>query len=208
MKSKFRTLMANLVQLWTILCLASCATTPMTIPKEIDIAATEVSDKIPLKVGLYLSQNVRNAKYLSHVRQIEGGSFSAGDTLCYGSEKIMKNIFRETTILDSSDVLSAKSCDVIVSPEVITLDIECYGKFLKGNTCAVQTVIKWNIVSPGGKEIYTSTVKGDDTNIYVRSGIRMWQQFIEMSIKNSFQKAQEDIYTSVWWKKQWWEKSN
>lgn len=204
MKSKFRTLMVNLLELSTIFCLASCATT-MTIPKEIDIAATEVRDKIPLKAALYLSQGFRNAKYL-----MWGETVPVGDALCHGSETIIKNIFREMIVLGSTDVLSPKSSEVIVTPEVVSLEMsQCPSVFLKGMTCSLNTVIKWNIVSPEGKEIYASTVRSDQANIYRIGNPRKIQpQFIEMSLKNNFQKAQEDIYTNAWWKTHWWKKGD
>ncbi len=209
MKCYLKTLI--LMQFLSAIFLTSCALTPtkVTVPKVIDISATEVSNKIPLRAGLYLSQNLRNAKYpLLMEHKLVWGEASAGDVLYNSTEKIINNIFQEVIIIDpleSTSYPTANKYDVIITPEVVRLDfsyecpvLSCY--------CTVQTEIKWNIVSPEGKEIYVSTIKSDEVK-YDKPRDRYVELCIEPSLKNNFQKAQEDIYTNGWWKKQWWKDS-
>lgn len=99
--------------------------------------------------------------------------------------------------------MESKKYDIIVSPEAVTLDYleECADlPSVPKCWCTAQTVIKWNITSPEGKEIYTSAVKSDEVKIY-RS--RKAERCIIPSLKNNFEKAREDIYSSGWWKLEW-----
>jgi hypothetical protein len=175
------------------------------IPKEIGLTSTELSNKIPLRGGLYLSKDFRNAKYPIRDRATFFGVVSAGDTLCYNSEKIMKNIFQEITVLESMRITSeskSQEYDVIITPEVVKLDYQLITTIPV--RCLVETVIKWNIASPEGKEIFISTIRSDEVKI---SGPKE-ERCIKPSLENNFRKAQEDIYSSGWWIKQWWKNSN
>lgn len=204
MKSKIKSSILYFLYLSIILYLTSCATTEqITIPKEINISSAELSNKIPLRAGLYFNQDFRNAKYPMHIRQYLFGTASTGDALCNSSEKIMRNIFQEILIVDPLEKTSApatKKYDVIIAPEVVKLDYELESAPFK-YWCIVQTVIKWNIASPEGKEIYVSTIKSDEVKIYKPDNREVC---IKQSLENNFQKAQEDIYTNSWWKNQWW----
>jgi hypothetical protein len=208
MKTKLKTLVVDLCLLSIILSLTSCATNePVLIPNNIDITSTEFNNKIPLRAGLYLSQQYRNAFYPIRQIQVFIGTALAGDALSYNSEKIMRNIFQEVIILDSMGNipgLADRKYDVIVSPEIVTLRSDLGGSTRWTCWCLAQTSIKWNIVSPEGKEIYISTIKSDE--IKIPKGY--YVDCIQTSLKDLFQKSQEDIYKNNWWKKQWWKESN
>lgn len=207
MKTKVITTIKICLQLLVILYLTSCATGQLTIPKEIDIPSTELSNKIPLKAGLYLSQYFRTLKAPLQIKKIVFDYISVGDTFCNSSEKIMKNIFQEVIILDPMESPSdstTKKYDVIVAPELFILETDLLGSTRFNYWCLAQTVIKWKIASPEGKDIYISTVKSDEIKIHKGEFV----ECIKLSLKDNFQKAQEDIYMNSWWKKQWWKANN
>ncbi len=208
MKSKFKTLILCFLQVVIISYLTSCASTKeIAISKDVNISSKELGNRIPLKAGLYFSQGFSNAKYPIHMQHIYYGAASAGDALRNGSEKVVRTIFREALILEplnSATTQPIEKYDVIVAPEILTLDYEAGGKPFEKMWCKVQTVIKWNIASPEGKEIYSSTIKSDE----VKPEPEIPEVCIKQSIENNFQKAMEDLYTSNWWKKQWWKDKN
>jgi hypothetical protein len=141
-------------------------------------------------------------------RSYSAKTVDAGDTLCKSSRKIMENIFQKTVMLDSTGSipgLSSKKYDVIIAPEVVKLEYATEQHGINAY-CLVQTIIKWNISTPEGKEVYVATIKSDEVKmrIYKQQDA---EECIKLSIKSNFQKAQEDIYSSGWWKKQWWKNS-
>jgi hypothetical protein len=185
----------------------------MIIPNAISITSVEPSMKIPLDAGLYLSQAFRNAKYPviwygKHFTQ----TVFVGDTFYNSSKEIIENIFQNTVMLDSMEGmpdLSSKKYDVVIAPEVVKLvySTEKGGFGGLDNYCIVQTTIKWNIASPEGKDVYTTTIKGDEVKIRLKK-FKDNENCIKRSIESNFQRAQEDIYSSGWWKKQWWKNGN
>ena len=103
MKPKFKNSILYFLVILNILYLTSCATEQIIIAKDVNIPSIELGNRIPLKAGLYFSQEFSNAKYSIHARQYFGGTVSAGDALRYGSETIIRNVFQETLLLDPLD---------------------------------------------------------------------------------------------------------
>jgi hypothetical protein len=206
MRLNLRDLVRYLFQISSILFLASC-TINVTIPKEIGLTSAGLSNKIPLKAGLYLTNEFKNARYPLRGGERVFGLFSVGDALSSNSENIIRDVFQETVTLGPTEITSAslsQKCDVVITPEVVRLHFEEEPTIPA--RAVVQTIIKWNIVSPAGKEIYSTTIKSDDITIYRPRG--KVERTIVQSLKDNFEKAREDIYTSAWWKKQWWKSTN
>jgi len=202
MRSKLKALVLCLLQLSCILFLTSCL--PRTIQKDIGLTPAGVSNKIPLKAGLYLTTEFKNARYPLRGGHRVLGLPSAGDALSSNSENIISDIFQEAVTLGPTEITSAslsQKCDVIITPEVIRLHLEEQATI--PGRCVAQTFIKWNIVSLDGKEIYVTTIKSDEIIIYRH---RKVERCIVPALKDNFEKAREDIYSSGWWKKQWWKK--
>jgi len=212
---------ATLSLLVLLFFLYSCASPQfskidISMPKDFEMINTEIKDKIPLRAGLYLKPDIRNyskkgpiASFVTHT------TFSMGDALSSGSERVLRNIFKDVVIIDQLESdLSTKNIDVIVTPELVGI----YGqaKMIDGSKvpkAVNQLVMKWNIVSPDGKIIYVNTITGEGLQklsfSFTSAGIAEDEKNnMLMLIKDQFQKAQEDIYSSGWWKKQWWKNSN
>ena len=211
MRTKFQISFLNYFLLSIMLFLTSCAMEQLVIPKDIDITSINLSDKIPLKAGLYLSQDFRDAIYPIHFwGGVAFATAFAGDALCNSSEKIMQNIFQEVMILDSTNKAperTSQKYDVIIAPQIVNLDYEIRTSGLTG-WHIVQTVIKWDIASSDGKEIYAGTMKSDEIRVKNPGKSNRIDLCLKPSLKDNFQKAQEDIYTNGWWKKQWWKERN
>jgi hypothetical protein len=177
----------------------------VTVQKEIGFTPATITNKIPLKGGLYLTNEFRKAQYPMRAKQMVFGVASVGDALTNNTEKLISDIFQETMTLDRTEITSAplsQKCDVVITPEVVRLHFEVESTIPA--RAIIQTIIKWNIVSPEGKEIYSTTIKSDDITVSRPRGKE--ERSIVQSLRDNFEKAREDIYGSGWWKKQWWKK--
>lgn len=192
-----------------ILC--SCASPQFTkievkIPNDFKMNDTEIMEKIPLVAGLFLKSDIKNFIYKGSAEPIplmQRVSFFMGAPLCAGSERILKNIFKDVVVIDQLESnLSGQNIDVIVTPELIEI------KRFRHNT-KMRLTMKWNIVSIDGKNIYFNTITGEvqPQPIYkfTASGMEEKQRENMIALINDhFLKAQTDLYSNGWWKKQWW----
>lgn len=203
------------------LCLCSCVTAfskiAVKVPNDFQMTTTEVRDKIPLTAGLYLKPDIRNY-LLKGSFGLAGVSVFVGDALCVGSERMLKNIFRNVVIIDPVEGnLPTKNIDVIVTPEL--LGISSMPKKTENNNeswwhkpVVSQLTIKWNVVSLDGKNIYFNTIIGE---IAPKTVLSQWVSVIEevarenmiALLNDHFLKAQNDLYSNAWWKNQWWKDS-
>jgi hypothetical protein len=173
----------------------------VSMPKDFELSNAEIKDKIPLRAGLYLKPDMKNYVKKGPIGSaVTHTSFLMGDALCGGSEKMLRNIFKDVLIIDHMESdLSVRNIDVIVTPDLVGMT----GKL----------VIKWNIVSLDGKIIYVNTITGEATPkmswSFTSAGIEEDERNnMLLIVKDQFRKAQDDLYNSGWWKKQWWRNSN
>jgi hypothetical protein len=185
--------------------LVACASPHFTASKDFDIAAEQIQQKIPFRVGLYFPQGFKSyTQTLFPYR----GDFVVGEALCGGSERIMNALFREVVLIDQPFAGNAQNVDLIVLPEVLRID------FINSTEVIFHANLRWNIQSPDGKMIYTNVIKGEYVlpagKVFyagMESPSKRSENFMKqymIAIANQFQKAQHDIYSSSWWKNQWW----
>lgn len=197
------------VQFIILLSLVSCGgPVRMNIPVgQLDVAPPE--QKIPLKAGLYLSQAFRSTQTPLAIGGNKFGDIYIGEALSSAAEKMMRNLFREVTVLDkhgNSQDSTAMTYDVIVTPQVELFEFRHVKVGFLTARWTTQNVITWRIVSPEGKELYQNTIRSDEIKI-------SWfdpkhpEPIIE-TFKGQFQEAQKDIYANGWWRKQWWKDNN
>lgn len=218
-KRDYRLLIFSAVGVMLSLC--SCVTSftafNVTVPKELDLTSGDVRDKIPLRAGLYLNSTFKN--YTQETRTPFVPSFHRvtyymGDALSQNCERMLKNIFQRVVIVEETDI--AKDVDVLIAPELLGMSYQT--KVPEGGTSNAQGVqqlkVRWNIASPDGKTIYTTTVTGEAVYKYRFLGftVASWEAILKEEmlqlVKAHFSQAQDDIYTNTWWKKQWWKNNN
>jgi hypothetical protein len=196
------------ISLLLSLCCFACAAPLITLPKDFEMSAQAIKDKIPLNAGLYLKPSFRNytSKY--------GYTYMMGDALSSGCERMIRNIFQDVILIDEMDTnLSLRNIDVIVVPEVISISYYQL-KAVEGYRTRQgfdRMTIRWDIVSPGGKNIYTTTIANELIYESIKSLIiteETGKERMLLLLNNQFRKAQDDIYLGGWWKKQWWRDPN
>jgi hypothetical protein len=203
-----------------LFALCSCASPQftkikVTIPNDFKMSATDIRDKIPLTAGLYLKPDLKNFIYrgdASSVPVMSRVSFFMGSPLCIGSERMLRNIFKGVVVIDPLDTnLSSQNIDVIVTPEVIGISRQQVPE--QGNKLNIMLTMKWNVASLDGKNIYYNSITGEifPKPIYAFMASTITEKEREimiMLINEHFLKAQNDLYSNTWWKKQWWKESN
>jgi hypothetical protein len=179
-------------------------------------------DKIPLRVCLYVSTALRTLK----VPFARGQSFAfragspgalllpgdmfIGDLLLRNSEVVAANLFQRVVLVDpttGSSASAGRSCDVIVTPELVKYESRYEMHPLESNVFFAQATMRWTVVSPDGKEIYTSPVNGEGTALHKPANTRYAETNMECTLRaltDHFQNAQADLYSNAWWKTQWW----
>lgn len=181
------------------------------LPSDFEMSATAVKDKIPLRAGLYLKPNIKNYVYeLPHTTKY---SITMGDALSSGCERILRNIFQDVILVDEMNVESLRrNTDIIVTPQLIgglSGQYKVPEGYDKKKTVS-QMTMQWDIVSHVGKLIYTTSIKGEaivkPIMSFFASSIREKEKENRLRLLNDlFQKSQDDIYSSGWWKKRWWQ---
>jgi hypothetical protein len=209
MAKKPKTAVILCIHSMILFCLVSCGgQLRFNVPSDqVYIAPPEKT--IPLKAGLYLSQAFRTTQSPYIIRGGKYGDVFAGNAVSSGAEKMVRNLFQEVTVLDpigNASTSTVQNYDVIVTPQVEQFEYRHFDEFFSGHHKTL-IAIKWRIVSPDGKELYQNTIKSDEIKA-------TWDEryhpevIIPVAIKDQFKKAQEDIYSSGWWKKQWWKDGN
>jgi len=174
--------------------------THVTIPKDVGTRNLEVQEKIPLRAGLYCTPALKNASFTG-----ARAWASMGEALCFGSERVARNIFGHFVLVeDTAADLSKKNVDVVVTPELIEVrprtDKEAF---------VMNVVMNWNIASTDGKQIYSTRITGEGTPkvVVAWTQSQLEENFVNSlipAIQDQFTKAQEDLYSSGWWKNRWW----
>lgn len=182
--------------------LCSCAPklTTVTTPKDFPMTATARASKIPLRAALYIKPIYQNLTPPGEK------TIQMGEAFLGGSERMLRNIFQEVTVIDNTD---KKGYDVMVIPENIM-----WGRGTVRTPLVrswYQMDITWNVLSPEGKVIYISTVRSELIRALpagTKSQIinKLATAFV-LSLDDQLLRAQDDLYSNKWWAKQWWKES-
>lgn len=188
------------------LTVISCSGDPArTIPRDFGMQNAEIRDKIPLRAGLYLTPSFKNFSYRYAWAHPVYVLISMGVALEGGSIRALKNIFKEVVLIDGIDLDPLKEkIDVVVTPEIVMVEVKHGASTYERD---VRTSIKWSIVSVEGKEIYMNTVTGEGSFKIAMTRSRTRDEAVAgytRALQDHFLKAQDDIYSSKWWTRQWW----
>lgn len=186
--------------------LSSCGTANnrVILLEDLTIDRPEVRDKIPLKAGLHITSVLKNYSHFTY-----GGEYkvAVGEAVTGGSERMLKGIFREVVLLDDGKDLSWTGVDVVVTPEIASMQWVWLGPMM----VKIHIAIKWYIVTLEGKSIYMNTFKSEyrgKVPFWDESRKKMYAESYTQSFHDHFIMAGEDLYNNRWWAKQWWRDKN
>lgn len=189
--------------------LVSCASDPirMNILKgQLDVAP--IDKKIPLKAGLYFSPAFRTTQTPLFIGATKFGDIYVGEALSDAVEKMMRNLFQEVIVLvdmGNAQNSTIPDYDVFVAPEVKKFEFRHVPRVFTAKW-ATQNIMIWRIASREGRQIYQNEIVSDEVRI--SSFDPKNSESIIQAFRDQLLKAQEDIYSNGWWKKQWWKDQN
>jgi len=207
---KFREVLMSLLLFSAVILVLSCATSftrvNVSAPKDFELSNKPVDKKIPLRAALYIDQQVKVYEYVGQPL-IEPGKIFLGDCIASGCERTLKNIFNDVIILDSmADDSWSGRADVLVRAEkikMVLLNKPKKDSILFHNV--IQTSMKWNILNPQNSELYTNVIVSEEESKpvygFTVSGLEEgMRNHLFAQLRVQFQKTQEEIYSSGWWK--------
>jgi hypothetical protein len=174
-----------LLFLVTVLLISRCGPVGM---KEINLPPTTYN-KIPLKIGLYISPGFRNYIYSPHYPQ--SGKYLVGDGLSKTADILFKEIFKEVILIDGMSNI-ATDIKAIISPEIIET-------FFIGFSPEFHIVCKWTIISPGGKVYYMNTITGIGMGDRSFNGMKRISVALTNAVKDHYEKLLAHIHSTYWW---------
>jgi hypothetical protein len=175
-----------LLLLVTILTIGGCATKI----EKLDIKLPS-SDKIPLRVGLYMSPEFRKYTYSTGGLVTPIGKFYIGEGLSIGAEKALKQVFNEVVIINNKSDISNQNIKAVISPEILDVAAEQNVVFFK-------MLCRWTISGADGKIYYNDTITGvgKDTSLAFATRER---KAMTKAIENHYYKFIEQMLSSKWW---------
>lgn len=213
----------KLVSIMIIPCLCSCATIftkyTVTLPKDIDLTMGEVKDEIPLTAGLRLSPQFRELVLIERsILVVQPTTHHCGEAFSNNCQKMLANIFQHVVLVDPpATTPPSVDIDVIVVPMWLRTGFQ--EKVPEGEKDAAlmhQMTIKWDVTSPDGKAVYTTTILaeipvpiGFAGSSLTKAGVEKIREKEMLDLfRVQFHKAQDDIYKNTWWKNPWWKSPN
>ena len=118
--------------------------------------------KIPLKVGLYMSPDYCNYSFVTDQIYVTYYTIPLGSTLCHETKIIVEAIFEEVSVFPSLEA-NDKSINVIMIPEIVILKIQMMGYTHKSEALLIG---KWTVVDMNGRLIWVDTFQSHVITTY------------------------------------------
>lgn len=199
-----------LMSLFVVVLLSSCATSVTRVQvaarNDFELSNKPVDKKIPLHAALYIDPQIINYEYFGQP-YMEPGNITPGAALLSASEKTLKNVFDNVILLESAtDTEWKRSADVLVRAESVKM---LYLNKPKKDSAlfhnVIQTSMKWTIVNSQNITLYTNVIisEAEMKTIYCFTISCMEEEMrnhLVEPIKVHFQKTQDELYSSGWWK--------
>jgi hypothetical protein len=135
--------------------LAGCVTRPVTVetaPK-ILVSGYNQTTKVPLKVELFLSDELRAAGWQQKGLQASGNyRLVLGDALAFNSEHVAREIFAAVVVTGGSEGPGQAGLRAALIPRFV--NVERYG-----NTLTL--LLEWTLQDADGNTVWVDTIKGE-----------------------------------------------
>jgi hypothetical protein len=205
----------RIIGIGTVMIFLSSVTTCSTVPPR-ETRDTKEIHKIPFRAGLYISPDFLNYTYKKSAETGDGRKFvttacEVGEFLRNGSERLVRNIFQEAIILSSKDDAKTQNVDVVLSPEIQSVDV--VKPLLTGGGWPLPEphikalfITKWTVTDQNGIVKWVGTYEGEgkvgtgsSLLLYWFTGGKKSCECVQLAIEDQFGKALEGITSSNWW---------
>lgn len=166
--------------------------------------------KIPLRVGLYLTEFMREGKNVIRPWRPESVTpaywleFSFGEALSRGAEEVLASVFEDVEVVPIEAWLAGPLSgdhDVGIVPEV--LRIEAVSLEPHAAEYRASITVRWNVLDRDGELIYTNAFTGEATApavFFVGSAPKRFGECMGEAVADQFGQAREAIVSAGWWR--------
>ena|SRR2546425_7130217 len=142
------------------------------------------SEKISLKVGLYLSEEFRGALWERPPMGWEARKILLGDALTEGAEAASRALFSRLIIMKDPTNSVEVGIDAILTPRMVS--VEQTRPILRWDVTVITVMLEWSLKDVRGNTIWVDTVRGEGKSRLDDPDTRI-RLLIEDLFRNSFQ---------------------
>ena len=168
---------------------------PMKVPTDYAITGPPSgADRIPLRVGLYMSPQFGN-----YSGNFGRGFISLGEAMSSGAERALRTAIEEVVIIKQLESRgSTEGVRAIVAPEIVEARMGNSDEkgFHKGHC---QVWCKWTVSTPEGKLVYVNTVLGEAHHDRRAPAPTVWTECMTLAVQDQYRKLVEIISSTQWW---------
>jgi hypothetical protein len=122
--------------------------------------AYPTAEKLPLRIGLVISESLRNAQWEGQINALDSMRSDLGDALAYYATETAKAAFSEVMVLTPGSTDGRETVDALLTPRLVSLE-RTRPMFI--NQDAVATIsLEWRLESTSGDLIWLDTVKAEN----------------------------------------------
>ena len=173
-----------------LLALAGC--NRVYVPREGLVTSYENSQQMDARIGLWLSEEWRNAKW-----QKETGSNTAtiplGDTLVVNAEDLAKHLFLTVTNVDSEDISERQDLDAVLIPEMVVIEIAYPVWNFSKSTFSIK--VEWTMKDRQGQIIWAETITGEARGYSTTHG--EYEESLHKMLESLFKNSYDALASSV-----------
>lgn len=115
-------------------------------------------EKIRLKVGLYVTDKLRQAKWEMH-SMADTWVIPIGESLTRNSETLARHMFAEVVDVSGSTQGQSAGVDAILTPKLVYINRTLGATSIGQSITSIK--VEWDLTAPDGKPIWVETVSGE-----------------------------------------------
>ncbi len=155
----------------------------------------QTPSKYDLKTELYLTEELRNAKY---ERSAAGDTWiiPLGENLTHNSEVLVRSLFSDVSVTNGEVGQQHKEVDIIITPRLVSVDQSVGVWKWSDNTLTIS--LEWSINDVNGNSLWIDTVKGNGKNEggNVFTHTTRTEERVKMALEDLFKRSYEAFSSS------------
>lgn len=167
------------------LLFTGCTTVIKPAPRSIQYSTNE---KIPLKIALNLTDDLRNAKW--EQRAMIGGStiMAVGPALTDDAPQLARNTFADVQAINNN-ARPPNPVDAVLTPKMAFIGIEYGQTMFSKDTITIK--MEWSLADPTGNMLWADTITG------LGSSKGGFSKDLTLAIEDVLKKSQDAMLTSA-----------
>lgn len=184
MKKSFAHHVLKLALIPALIALTSCTTVIKPKPRSTTYSA---GDKIPLRVALNLTDELRNAKWEQRALTGGGTKMAVGPALAEDAPECARNTFTDVVEIKNGGT-PPTPVDAILTPKMAFIGIK-FGQTMFSKD-AITIKLEWTLTDPSGSILWADTVTG------VGESKGGFTKDLTLAVEDVFRKSQQTMLAS------------